>query len=84
MTPETEWKDVCDQVKKVNDVYRNLLKESDKLADIMGYNRDWVLLKVFPRTANERRETSRISKAIERQKEAIEKEMKREYDSPFA
>ena len=65
--------------------YEELLNQCSKLADSMGYRRDYVIGKIMPRTATDRYNVTRISKWFDStKKDAVEHmlklELKREQD----
>lgn len=71
-----EWANVISAAKEVANAYAAMLKASDSLADAMGYKEEYVLRRVLPQNADERREVKRILKWVNKEQEDVEKLLK--------
>jgi len=58
------------------DCYAAMLKASDALADAMGYKEEYVLRRVLPQNADERREVKRILEWVNSEQDGVEKWLK--------
>ena len=69
---ESELSDLMDdELTNTIEMYRNLLKQCEKLADCMGYYSDYVIGKVMPSRSIERTNTARIEEWFEKEKKSV-------------
>lgn len=68
--------EVWDKVMKAGEqaayAYQQMVAAADELAGAMEYNEDYVLLRVLPKTASERRDSERILRWLEKARGEIE------------
>lgn len=72
---DDRWETVIKSAKEVSRAYSELLAASDALADAIGYNRDWILGRVWPKCAHERRRHKRVFEWIKSEEELWKKSM---------
>ena len=69
---ESELSDLMDgELADTIEIYDNLLKQCEKLADCMGYYSDYVIGKVMPSRSIERTNTTRIEEWFEKEKKSV-------------
>ena len=69
---ESELSDLMDdELTNTIEMYHNLLKQCEKLADCMGYYSDYVIGKVMPSRSIERANTTRIEEWFEKEKKSV-------------
>ena len=69
---ESELSDLMDdELTNTIEMYHNLLKQCEKLADCMGYYSDYVIGKVMPSRSIERTNTARIKEWFGKEKKSV-------------
>lgn len=69
---ESELSDLMDdELTNTIEIYHNLLKQCEKLADCMGYYSDYVIGKVMPSRSIERTNTTRIEEWFKKEKKSV-------------
>jgi hypothetical protein len=67
------WANVISVAKEAAKAYAAMLKASDALAGAMGYKEEYVLRRVLPQNADERREVKRILEWVNSEQGGVEK-----------
>lgn len=70
------WANVIAVAKEAAKAYAAMLKASDALADAMGYKEEYVLRRVLPQNADERREVKRMLEWVNSEQDGVEKWLK--------
>jgi hypothetical protein len=78
---DARWSEITAAAKDVAEAYKNLLKASDNLAELMCYPEHLVLLNVLPKNAENRRVWTRIPAWVESEKKGVLPALRRENDN---
>jgi len=66
------WETVLTAGARVVRAYQEMVKASDDLAEELGYNEDYVLRRVLPKSVSERRDGGRVLEWLEASRDEIE------------
>jgi transcriptional regulator with XRE-family HTH domain len=69
------WEEVMAAGERVAAAYRELLQAADDLSEVVGYNEDYVLRRVLPKTPGGRRESNRVLNWLNDERGHIEAQM---------
>ena len=72
----SNWKTIIAAGRKAADAYAQLVAASDALADVMPYNREYVLRRVMHQKTDDRRNSKRIIEWLTADREKIEADLK--------
>ncbi len=75
MTTIDEWKEVENCGRVVVAAYESLLGAADQLAEKLSYNEDYVLGHIFPKKADDRRETDKIMQWLDEKQDDLREHM---------
>lgn len=70
------WEPIATAGEQVAHAYQEMVRAADELAKELGYNRDYVLRRVLPKTVGEHRKGERILAWLNTHRDGIEAELR--------